>query len=236
MELGEFRKAEIHLTDAFQAEKSYSAHLPRLTMSCCPFDGKPLVRSFDPFGLDGLWWQPDASPEEVPACPHFCVLLGAVNFSGQEPRAGNSEIYPGPQVPYVIPRLLNYPGMYAVIARLRMENGYLAYPVAYFAELRPPPQELTAGWARTCHVYRTYMGRDEWLTPNDAWDFDLRPWLEKGKIRWCPTDSDNSVLSTELPWRCPYLNLQGARQRMVVQGNRAWPRGLPSGETLWQSL
>jgi hypothetical protein len=226
-------EAGVFLQQVEQAEADYFTRLPRLTLSCCPFDRKLLTRSFDPFGLDGLWWRADATPEEVPACPHFCVLVGAVNFAGRQPHAGDFEVQPGPQVPYVIPRLLDYRGMYAVISQLKMANGYVAYPIAYFAERRPPPQDLTAGWARTNYVYRTLLGEDGWTIPNDAWDFDLRPWVDAGKIRWCAPDSDRSVLSADLPYQCPYVNLRGERQRMIVQGNRAWTRGVPSGEPLW---
>ncbi len=229
-------QAESHLKDALHAEKEYFERLPRLSMSCCPFDGKPLIRSFDPYGLDGLWWRSDASPEEIPSCPHFCVLHGALSFEDHEPRAGDFEVHPGPQVPYVIPRLLAYPEMIAVISQIRMKNGYIAYPIAYFAKRRPPQQELTAGWVRTNYVYTTQLGEHGWRIPNDLWDFDLRPWLQQGKIRWCPPGSDNAVLSTDSPEQCPYLDLLGERQRQVVQGNRVWARGFPDGKPVFPSI
>jgi hypothetical protein len=224
-------KAYLKTMEAIEIE--YFERLPLLTMSCCPFDGKPLIRTFDPYGFDGLWWRSDAYPEEVPTCPHFCVLLGAVNFAGYEPHAEDFEVYPGPQVPYVIPRLLAYAEMVAVISHIQMDNGYIAYPVAYFAERRPPPQELTAGWGRTNYVYTTQLGQDGWRIPNDPWDFDLLPWLQQGKIRWCPWDSDNTVLSTESVDRCPYINLSGERQRIMIHRYRVWRMGLPTGEPLW---
>src|SRR5438067_4305000 len=125
------------LQEAQNWKARYFERLPKPVMSCCPFDQKPLRRSFDPFGLDGPWWEPDAITQEPPSCPHFCVLQGAVNFAGKPPLAGKHQIRPGPQVPFVIPRLLEYEGMIAVISQLRMENGYIAYPVAYFALRRP---------------------------------------------------------------------------------------------------
>jgi hypothetical protein len=227
------KEAEAYLATAEVAEREYFARLPLVTMSCCPFDGRPLIRTFDPYGCDGLWWRSDAQPAEVPSCPHFCVLLGAVHCAGNAPEAGDFEVHPGPQVPYVVPRLLAYPTMVAVISHIQMANGYRAYPVAYFAAQRPPPQELTAGWARTNYVYTTQLSQDGWRIPNDPWDFDLLPWLRQGKIRWCPVGSENSVLSTALPETCPYLELPGERQRMVLYRSRAWRMGLPTGEPLW---
>src|SRR5918911_4198066 len=71
----DFDLARRQLNIMEEAEEEYFERLPRLTMSCCPFCGKPLIRSFDPYGLDGLWWRPDINTEEIPTCPHFCVLL-----------------------------------------------------------------------------------------------------------------------------------------------------------------
>jgi hypothetical protein len=225
----DFAAARACLKRAEELEAEYFARLPRLIMSYCPFDQKPLIRTFDPFGLNGHWWEEDAITQELPSCPHFCVLVGAVSFAGLPPRAGRRQVNPGPQVPYVIPRLLDYEGMIAVISRITMDNGYLAYPIAYFALRRPPPQDLTAGWARSIHSYKTQLGELGWKGPNDPWDFELKPWLQAGKIRWCPPGADNTFLSTE-PWElCPYLDLPGERQRMEVQQDRAWTAGLPGG-------
>lgn len=233
MDAEAFDEARASHAEAERLQALYFDRLPRLPVSCCPYDGKPLYRTFDPYGLDGPWWRPDATPEEAPACPHFCVLRGAVHYQGRSPQAGDFEVHPGPEVPYVIPRLLEMDGMIAVIAQLEMENGFLAYTITYFAERRPPPQDLTAGWARTVHAYTTQLGEAGWSVPNDVWDFDLQPWLEKGKIRWCPPGSDNTFLSTDPPDQCPYVNLPGTRQRIVVEGDQAATRGLPTGEPLW---
>src|SRR5205814_10093029 len=98
----------------------------------CPDCGKGPYRSFDPFGLDGLWWRSDAQPEEPQPCPHFCVLLGAVDLGQHRPRP-DFDVHPGPGAPFVMPRLLQYQGMTAVISELTLPEGALAYPVAYFA-------------------------------------------------------------------------------------------------------
>lgn len=197
-------------------EAAYYDGLPRVVMSCCPFCGKPLVRTFDPFGLDGLWWQPDVTPEEPPTCPHFCVLGGAVNYQGLPPRGGNQEVIPGPEIPFVYPRLLALPGVVAVISWLPMENGYLAYPIGYFAEKRPPGEQLVAGWRHRHHEWRDQLGTYGSRYENDKWDFDLRPWLMQGKIRWTAPGSDRTVLSDE-PWEhCPYLDLPGKPEQVSL--------------------
>jgi len=232
VEQEDYDLARAYSSKVRQAKEAYFKRLPRLTMSCCPFDGKPLVRTFDPYGMDGLWWNPDAKPEELPCCPHFCVLRGAVHFAGEKPYAGKFQAQPGPEVPYVIPRLLDYPGMIVVIAQIKMAPGYLAYPIAYFAERRPPPDELTADWGRGLHTYRMSSGETGWNVPTDPWDFDLKPWLAKGKIRWCPPGSDNTFLSTGPPETCPYVDLPGIRERFIVEGDVAWTHGLPDGASV----
>lgn len=228
--------ARTRLAEARYAEDDYFDRLPRVTMACCPFDGEPLYRTFDPFGLDGLWWRGDAVPEEAPACMHFCMLQGAVHFNGLPPSGGDFDAHAGPEVPYVIPRILNMPGVFAVISQLPMECGYTAYPIAYFAEKRPPVQRLTGDWPRTNFTYVSQLGLGGWRVPNDEWDFDLMPYLESGKLRWCPPGSDCAFLATELPEECPFLNLAGERKARVVRGDRIVLSGLPNGEPLWPSV
>jgi hypothetical protein len=134
----------------------------------------------------------------------------------------------------VIPRLLEYPSMLAVISEMRMETGYIAYPIAYFAERRPPVQDLSPSWARTNHAYTTQLGQDGWSISNDLWDFDLRKWVKVGKIRWCAPFSGNSTLSNDPAERFPYADLVAKPRRIIVRQSRIWRVGLPGGEPVRQ--
>lgn len=227
LDAARYEDAERLITRARTIEHAYFARLPRLAMGACPFDGEPLIRTFDPFGLDGPWWRPDAAPPEVPTCPHFCCLRGAVGFDGHAPRGGDFDAHTGPEVPYVIPRLLAKPGVVAVLSRIDISPGHVAHVIAYFAERRPPARELAADWPRDQHVYTTALAEHRWRADDEAWDFDLAPWIRRGKLRWCPPGSDNATLADE-SGSCPYLDVQGRRQRMIVRGDRAWPIGLPA--------
>jgi hypothetical protein len=220
-------EAARHLEAVEMVERDYFARLPRLTMSRCPFDGKELIRTFDPHGFDGLWWRSDASPAEVPSCPHFCVIRGAVHFNGRKPVGGDFDAHTGPEVPYVIPELIRKATMIAVISQASMPPGYTAYFISYFAERRPPVQELVAHWPRNIFLYTTALGEHQWRFDNLRWDFDLEPWLAFGRVRWCLPGSESGTLSDDP--KCPYINLKGERQRLVVRRNHVWGMGLPDG-------
>ena len=222
--------ANRYIQKAQALEDEYHRILPRVAMSICPFDDLPLVRTFDPHGLDGPWWRPDASPEEPQACRHFCVLVGALDLAGYPPRAGGFEVHPGPQAPFVIPRILGLDGVTAVISRLEMDDGYDAYPIAYFAERRPPPQDLTASWVRTDYLYTTQLGEVAWRIPNDPWDFELAPWLASGKLRWTEGEGPSMRLVSGQDW--PYARLRGERRPAVLQRDRIWFEAPPDGSVV----
>lgn len=222
--------ARAAFADAERIARQYFDRLPRPALAVCPLCHQTLHRSFDPYGFDGLWWRKAAEPPEPPACPHFCLLRGAVHLHGRPPRAGADEVRPGPEVPYVIPRILDLPDMLMVIGQLEMTDGYTAYPLAYFASRRPPLEQLTAGWARSMHTWRKTTGEGGWDLPNDPWDFELHPWLARGKVRWCEPDSGNQRLSTAAADQCPYLNLPGERQDRSIRRDVATLIGVPDGQ------
>ena len=219
-----YRRAREALAEMTTTDAAYFRDLPRIPVSCCPLCDKPLFRAFDPFGLDGLWWRSDAQPDEPQACAHFCALLGAVDLRTSRPRP-DFDLHPGPDAPFVIPRLLRQEGMVAVVSQIQLSDGAIAYPIAYFAPRRPPVQSLAAPWARTNFVYSTQLGVHSWRQASepapgeqapDTWDFELQPWVASGKLRWCPPASNNAVLSPVSTAPCPFADLPGSRQRQVI--------------------
>jgi hypothetical protein len=207
-----YRQARAAQAEVAALEDEYFRRLPRLAMATCPFCSVPLHRSFDPFGVDGLWWRSDAQPDEPVPCLHFCLLLGAVQLTAPVPPR-DFDVHPGPGAPFVVPRLLRQPEMTAVLAQLPMEGG-VAYPIAYFAPKRPPAQSLTASWARTNHVYTTQLGVHGWRGAGEELDFDLARWL--GRLRWC---APGSIALGEVD-PCPYLDLPGERAPRVISAAR----------------
>ena len=217
-----YRRAKRSLADMKEAHEECLRRLPRLALACCPLCEKALFRSFDPFGLDGLWWRSDASPDEPTPCPHFCILQGAVDLAGSKPEP-DFEVHPGPGVPFVVPRLLEQPGTVAVVSDIQMLDGARAYPIAYFAQRRPPVQALAASWVHTNFGYSTQMGVHAWRRVGEGpsggpeiLDYELGPWVAQQKLRWCDAGGDGSTLSQAPPSAFPFLNLSGVRRPQRV--------------------
>jgi hypothetical protein len=210
----------------------YADRLPRVAMSRCPLSGALLRRSFDPFGLDGPWWQLDRtfSPDEPAAPPTFRVLLGALDLRGREPAEVTEDVLPGPDAPFVVPRLLELPGMVAVVSRLTLATGDLAYPVAYFSSEEIPFASLHQFWTRPELWFKTDSGDDGWIARNDAWDFDLPRWIEAGKLWWIEPGDERLVVHGHDAGRpCPYAGLPGERLPQILAAGTRDTDDPPSG-------
>ena len=197
--------------------REYFARLPRLPLSRCPYCGDLLRWMFDPFGLEGFWWQAQLPFEEEykpKACKHFILLLGALNLNGLPPKGGREEASPGPEVPYVIARFLNaHPTRVVVISAFSMHNGYTAYPIAYFSE--EEPHDYSASTASWCRETRDPGG---WIDSKlEILDYDLQPWVEQGKIRWIESGDESHTLVSE-PKSFPYQDLPGKRKPLIIRG------------------
>jgi hypothetical protein len=220
-----YRDARRAYDEMVAIEEEYFRRLPRVVMGACPHCERALYRSFDPFGLDGLWWRSDAQVEEPQACPHFCVLLGAVDLGEHRPRP-DFDVHPGPGAPFAMPRLLAHEGMIAVVSEIALVEGARAYPVAYFAPRRPPVQTLAAPWPRTTFVYTTQLGEHAWRRAerprpgggDGIWDFALDRWVASRQLRWCPPGGDRTTLAPGAGAPCPFISRPGTKEAQVILG------------------
>ncbi|MBD3299262.1 MAG: hypothetical protein GF341_11440 [candidate division Zixibacteria bacterium] len=212
--------------------QEYFDRLPRILVSRCPVCKTELMRAFDPWGLDGLWWQEEEFTEfeEPPACEHFAVLTGALNLNGLPPLGGRSQANPGPEVPYVIPAVLDLPTMTAVIAQIPMENGYTAFPIAYFCERQPPPEALTQPWRETSYNYTDVEGNPAWTVKTDPWEFELGPWIQKGKVKWIAPNDDQFQIRSGAPNDYPYADVEGLREQLQITDEEMITIPPPAGE------
>jgi hypothetical protein len=158
--------------------------LPAVELSGCPYCNQKLSRLFDPVDLNGFWWmdrtqRPRPQPD---CCAHFCLLTGSLNFNNLPAVGGLFECLPGPDAPYVIPRILELPSMKAVVSCIEMQCGYHAYSVAYFAQNPPAQQDLTHSWAQKVFHFKDKDGNKGWDIRQDAFDYALASWIKLGKL------------------------------------------------------
>jgi hypothetical protein len=195
----------------------YKAGLPIASIGRCPFCKSLFRSSIDTFGLDGLWWNYDAPTrrDDEETCSHFLVLDGAIKLSKKVEFIPFNAVI-GPDVPFVIPRIINGEGVIAVVTSIRIGQHY-AYPISYYAEPVPYALELVNTWGTSYYVSKGpevdddgdhVAGWSESPCLEEDYDFELGPWIRRGKLFWIKPDDPDLELQTDLIG-CPYLNLNG---------------------------
>lgn len=214
--------------------KQYFAQLPRYAFGRCPFCNVLFEQVFDPWGLDGFWWQEIMSGKcpTPSACEHFRVLSGALNLNGRPLLGGDAESHPGPEVPYVIPIALELPTMVAVISSIPMKNGYTAYPISYFSLDKPPTNALANPWTKTSCNFTAPNGKTGFTYITDPWDFELLPWVAKGKVKWIEPGDPQCILKSGPTERCPYVDLKGLRLQQEIKSDKRFTKPPPNNEVM----
>jgi len=212
----------------------YFAQLPRYAFGRCPVCRLLLEQVFDPWGLDGFWWQETLSGKcpKPSVCEHFRVLTGALNLNGRPPLGGEAESHPGPDMPFVIPKVLELPTMVAVISSLPMKNGYTAYPISYFSKDQPLTRALANPWTKTSCNFIDSKGEPAFTYKTDPWDFELLPWVAKGKIQWIEPGDSQNILKSWPAEKCPYADLKGLRQRQTIKNGKRYTTPPPNNEEI----
>lgn len=203
--------------------RAYREGLPRLTLSRCPYTQFEFTRTFDPYGLDGLWWDAQA-----PARPRAEGLYTCRAFTGALTVAHPIESFPflakpGPAIPYVIPALLRDPRVTAVVSSFAC-GRHRAYCVAYFSPEECASLPWPNDWgsdARWAEGGATPGGWYDASHAEEHWDFEIRPHIERGKLFWIAPDDPNMATHQGLSG-CPYLNLQGELRMQRLSQGELW--------------
>jgi len=195
----------------------YIDGVPITALSRCPFSNKVMHHSIDYFDLDGLWWNYEypARPQS-PLLRTYVALTGGVKLNGQikwAPFICKS----GPEVPYVIPRLLKRPSVTAVLSSIKI-GSHQGYITTYFGD--PPPQKIPRvnTWGSDTYIFLDEQGNYKWDSePENPLDFDfnLEPWIEKKLVRWIAQGDSTLTLHDEVKG-CPYLGLEGHKKSLVI--------------------
>ena len=111
----------------------YLKGLPVRELSRCPFTGEKFSIAIDDLGLDGLWWNVEAPKRPETKFPEtWFAIDGALKLEGA-PEKAPFLCCPGPDVPFVLPRLLEYIQIKAVISVVQI-GSHIAYPIVYYAD------------------------------------------------------------------------------------------------------
>lgn len=216
-------------------ESWYRGWVPRVPVARCPHSGRVVVFPLDNVDLDGWFWHYD-QPErpyhwdELPAT--WLAMTGAVRL-GQPLASVPFEVRPGPEVPYVIPRILGRrDDVRGVIAEVPI-GPHTGWAVTYFA-LKQIPAKLVSTWGEATYHWRSDEG--VWHWEDGGWssghfdfaygdnDYDLAPWLRSGKLLWiAPNDGELTLRSGEAG--CPYVGLPGSRHLSHIRDGKIWRAG-----------
>ncbi|MFZ2413723.1 MAG: hypothetical protein WAW16_05830 [Candidatus Cryosericum sp.] len=191
----------------------YLADLPVVTLSRNPLSGDILEYAMDVNGLDGLWWnysQPLRPLQQLPA--DFVGLSGALQV-GSPIEKMPFEVRPGPELPYVVPRLLALTGVCAVVSRVQI-GPHVGHAIAYFADHPEQVPNRVNTWGTDFYEVVDSQGVLTWSCDGDLAaldrDFDLKPWMEAGKLLWIQPGDASTTLRSDTQ-ACPFLTLTGSR-------------------------
>jgi len=199
----------------------YRALLPEVTVARCPHTGEPVRWPIDTAGLDGWYWsyfkKISRPPAHVP--PTWLAMTGAMRLA--EPVEHNPDVVvPGPGVPYVLPRLLELPGVRAVLAELPV-GAHTGWAISYFGPV-PSGVPLVDLWG-TDNYPVFPNGWSAYRLQASEFDFDLAPWLRSGALQWL----DGDALRADA---CPFVDLPGERRiAMLWRGTVTYRDSAPVG-------
>jgi hypothetical protein len=195
----------------------YMDGVPFAALSRCPFSNEVMEHSLDYYDLDGLWWNYEnpARPRS-PLLKTYVALTGAVQLADEIAWAPFIS-KPGPEVPYVIPRLLKIPSTIAVLSSVKI-GPHQGYVINYFGN--PPPQMVPRinTWGANTYWFLGKNGKQCWDSEPGSpfdFDFDLESWISKGLLRWIEPGDEKLRLHDKVEG-CPYLNLEGRRRNLII--------------------
>lgn len=204
--------------EIFRLRNLYLENLPKVSISRCPFTGEVLQYSIDNQGLDGLWWNfYDPVRDNFPELNTFVTLSGALKVN-QPLEYTEFPVMPGPEIPYVLPALLENEEVLAVLSSIKVGN-HTAYTVVYYSKnpssiiLRPNE------WGIDRYYYQDENGELVWSQEDEIIeikDFDLIPWIEAGKLFWILPEDKTLNLRADIQ-QCPYVGLSGNQNIQILQ-------------------
>lgn len=227
-----------------QLIQQYKAEVPIVPISRCPYCQAINYHSIDSYDLDGLWWWSQQTllavlrrpRERHRLCSHFWSLSGAVRL-GTPLTPSPILVKPGAEVPFVFTHILHH-SMRVVVSSIAV-GVHTAFPIVYYSETKPVQvQHPFLEWSNNAAVLVQENGRIETIFDNPtnnpiyypstignssfgADSFDLAPWIQQGQVFWI-APGDESLMLRQAIEGCPYLQLDGRRDRLYIQDGKCW--------------
>ncbi|MCB2223777.1 MAG: hypothetical protein KQH83_06335 [Actinobacteria bacterium] len=197
---------------ADEAAAAYEGSLPATAVSRCPHTGDVLSLPIDLAGLDGPWWNHDVPRRPLPAGAP-ATLVGFDGAIAIEPPLPDLP-YPvklGPEVPTVVPRMLEGTGVIAVLSQLAIA-GSTAYLTAYYAPQVGPGTPVLDEWGTDHYLGAAPDGRPvEVPVGGEERDPDLGAWMEEGALVWI-APGDHRMRLRKSRRGCPFLGIEGSAE------------------------
>jgi hypothetical protein len=203
--------------------EKYRGTLLNKPYSRCPFTGELLSLSIDTNGLDGLWWNsqnPIRLDKKAPST--FYAFDGAMKL-GNTLETPPFTVLPGPEIPFVLPRLLNFDQVKAVISQVLI-GEHIGYLIAYYCDPFLNYEPRINEWGTERYWEPNPIPGD--LTTPGKWisldplkserSFDLDYWILNGKLHWIAPMDETLRLRSSLT-DCPFIQLSGSTKYQSVQ-------------------
>jgi hypothetical protein len=206
------------LTRVMAVNRRYRELLPDVTVARCPYSGDLVRWPIDIGGLDGPFWDYVSSvrrpPSSLPRA--WLAMTGAMRLASPVEHPPFA-VVPGPDVPFVVPRILDGPDVRAVIAEVPV-GQHTGWAITYFGP-RPEGVPLVNLWGRNTYPVveeGVNRGWDQNRPRVSQYDFDLTEWLRSGKLLWMEPGDESATLR-EGPAGCPYVDLPGERKITLIR-------------------
>lgn len=209
--------------DLMELRDQYLELVPPMLVARCPFTDTEVRHSVDTAGLDGLWWrwEQPVRPAAEPVPPTWLAMTGAMELS-ESVEDTPFLVRPGPAAPGVLPRMLEHESVRAVVCEVPV-GRHRGFAVSYFADGDAAVVPVNT-WGASEHRFLTRgsgMLSADLPATDDEFDFELGPWIERGKLSWIAPGDETAELRTDLAG-CPYLDLDGTREMQHIEGGAVW--------------
>jgi hypothetical protein len=91
---------------------------------------------------------------------------------------------------------------------------------------------LTETWRKNSYTFQDANDEEHWTITNDAWDFDLKPWVESRKLLWILPGDEQFVVQRGSWDEFPYKDMPGKRLAQCIVRDKLFTSEVPDGSPI----